>query len=65
MCQSARAAFGRAQRGGYVCGGRVSEDEEFYECAEQEDDGELAEEQALREGESDGVECQPCVIRGD
>jgi len=54
VCQSARTPFGGAQRGGYVCGRRVPEDKEFYECAEQEDDGELAEEQALREGESDG-----------
>jgi hypothetical protein len=53
VCQSARTAFRRAQRGGHVCRRRVPEDEEFYECAEKEDDRELAEEQALSEGESE------------
>lgn len=32
--------------------GRVAEDEEFDEGAEEEDDGELAEEEALAEGEA-------------
>lgn len=38
------AAFGRAESGGHVGGGRVAEDEELYEGADEDDDGELAEE---------------------
>ncbi|KAI5281055.1 hypothetical protein KEM52_003995, partial [Ascosphaera acerosa] len=37
---------------GAVRGGRLAEDEELDERAEQQDDGELADEQALREGEA-------------
>ena len=44
-----------ARRGGGFGGGGVAEDEEFDEAADQDDDGELAEEKALGEGETGSV----------
>lgn len=52
VCECARAALGSAQRGGYVCGGGFAEDEEFNECAHENNDGELAEEETLGERET-------------
>lgn len=49
MCQCAGTAFCSEQGGGVVGGVRVPEDEVFDEGAEEEDDGELAEEEALCE----------------
>ena len=55
MGEGSRASFCCSEGGGYVRGGRVPEDEEFDESAEEQDDGELAKEEALCEGESVGV----------
>jgi hypothetical protein len=52
VCEGSRAPFCGAEGGGYVCGGRIPEDEEFYEGADEDYDGELAEEETLGEGES-------------
>ncbi len=54
MGQGARAPFCCANGGCYVCRWGIAKDEEFYEGAEQEDDGELAEKETLGEGEPVG-----------
>jgi hypothetical protein len=55
VCEGSGAPFCSSQGGGYVGGGRVPEDEEFYEGADEDYDGELTEEKALGEGEAEGV----------
>lgn len=54
MGEGSGASFCGSQGGCYVGGGGVAEDEEFYEGADEDYDGELAEEKALCEGEAVG-----------
>jgi hypothetical protein len=55
VCEGSGASFCGSQGGGYVWGGRVAEDEEFDEGADEDYDGELAKEEALGEGEAADV----------
>ena len=52
MGESAGAAEGGEVQGAVVCRGKFAEDEEFDEEEENQGDGELAEEETLREGET-------------
>jgi hypothetical protein len=49
--QCSRTSFCCAEGSGDIWGGGVAEDEEFDEGADEDYDGELAEQEALREGE--------------
>jgi hypothetical protein len=49
VCECAAATLGGAEGGGEIRGGSVAEDEEFDEGANENYDGELAEEEALGE----------------
>jgi len=63
--ERSRAAFGCSQGGCHVGGRRVAEDEEFYEGTDEDYDGELAEEETLREGEAWGRgELVPLRVEG-
>jgi hypothetical protein len=50
--EGAGAPFLGSEGGGYVGGRGVAKNEEFDEGADEDDDGELAKEEALSEGES-------------
>lgn len=56
MGEGALAAGGGEGGGANVGRGWLAEDEEFYEGEDYEDDGYLAEEEALREGEAGGLD---------
>lgn len=52
MGECPRASLGCEESGGVVGRMGITEDKVFYEGAEEENDGELAEKEALGEGES-------------